>query len=634
MRIRLTLMASLAPLGAQVFLLGVLVFTRQWLFALMLIPGLISGAVTVMAGRLTEPAMDVMPMTQPPSDSRTSATGLHDGTGTDDTVSFDQTSPDLLTMMGMTRLPDHLPWRPVVRRWLEPDCFEAALGSMQGRPVHIDVRKQGPHALVAGITGSGKSVLLQHWCLALALQNPPWRLQFVFLDFKGGSAFEIFRTLPHTIGSVCDLDLRNAVRALRALETELTRRERFARERGVSDVTMLDDPPPALIVVVDEFHALNHQLPDYVDRLIAIASLGRSLGMHIIACTQNPIGQVSADMKSNMSINICLRVRDKAQSQELLGSPVAASISPAMPGAAYCHDGSTLIPLRCCSDGDVNLIMRTICAAHAFHGRARPDPLFTPPLPAVLGPLPEMRRTEVHGTEDMAVRFALADDGVKLHPLTLDLARDNIGIIGQPERGKTTLLDFLALEAVKIPGLCVHRINAGGPLPENQGNDVHARPDSQPRGEAIDTAVNSAVTADSLSEHASDITHPIRTLLLTDDADALFDPMSQHPATARFKRALADPCTTVVFAVRNSRHVRIPDDCGTRIVFPTGERMTDIMNGIPAALLATLEAKDFATAGRAVVIHNGSATLIQCACRDHDAHVNPRNRNEYLGETS
>ena len=135
--------------------------------------------------------------------------------------------------------------------------------------------------------------------------NGPEHLNFVFLDFKGGSAFRKLERLPHTVGSVCDLDLAHAVRALRALEAELTRREQLSAAVHASDIRDMVNPPPRLIVVIDEFHALKDQLPDYVNRLVRIASLGRSLGMYLIACTQNPMGQVSADMKANMSVSIC-----------------------------------------------------------------------------------------------------------------------------------------------------------------------------------------------------------------------------------------------------------------------------------------------------------------------------------------
>ena len=124
----------------------------------------------------------------------------------------------------------------------------------------------------------------------MAVRNPPDRLHFVFLDFKGGSAFSVIERLPHTVGSVCDLDLNHAVRALRGAGAGAATQEHLVAAERVGSIGQLQSPPPSLIVVIDEFHALNNQLPDYVDRLVRIASLGRSLGMHVIACTQNPLG--------------------------------------------------------------------------------------------------------------------------------------------------------------------------------------------------------------------------------------------------------------------------------------------------------------------------------------------------------
>lgn len=161
--------------------------------------------------------------------------------------------------------------------------------------------------MVAGTTGSGKSELLISWCMALAIRHSPQTLHFVFLDFKGGSTFNALERLPHTVGNVCDLDLAHAVRALNAIEQELARREALVSAERVSRFDQLSHPPARLVVVIDEFHALRDRLPDYMQRLNRLASLGRSLGMHLIVCTQNPMGQVHADMKANISLSICLR---------------------------------------------------------------------------------------------------------------------------------------------------------------------------------------------------------------------------------------------------------------------------------------------------------------------------------------
>ena len=342
-----------------------------------------------------------------------------------------------------------LPWRAIVGRWLEPLDLAVPIGMTGSEPLMLDLNRQGPHALVAGTTGSGKSVLLQSWCLALASMNGPEHLNFVFLDFKGGSAFRKLERLPHTVGSVCDLDLAHAVRALRALEAELTRREQLSAAVHASDIRDMVNPPPRLIVVIDEFHALKDQLPDYVNRLVRIASLGRSLGMYLIACTQNPMGQVSADMKANMSVSICLRVRDRLQSCELLGDGRAADLSPAMPGAAFCNDSEQVTAFRCATARDIDAVCRQIAFASRFVGSPPQPSLFTAPLPR------HVKDRTVADHAPQRIRFGLADDGINLREATVSLTGGNIGVIGPQGRGKTTLLKTLARHASMADGLAV-----------------------------------------------------------------------------------------------------------------------------------------------------------------------------------
>lgn len=294
-----------APIAAQALMVIMLLLERRWLFAAMVAPGMVgcmASAASSLADRRGSSRRDESGTTSHdaaggrpsrPTDMA-GARGRHHGSADgadrdkDEGESEDPSrihSPSLEELTGLQAEP--LPWRIIARTWLASPslCVTVGMGSGQ-RPFTIDLPRQGPHALVAGTTGSGKSVLLQSWCLAMAVRNPPDRLHFVFLDFKGGSAFSVIERLPHTVGSVCDLDLNHAVRALRALELELRRREHLVAAERVGSIGQLQSPPPSLIVVIDEFHALNNQLPDYVDRLVRIASLGRSLGMHVIACTQ------------------------------------------------------------------------------------------------------------------------------------------------------------------------------------------------------------------------------------------------------------------------------------------------------------------------------------------------------------
>ena len=338
LRARLTMFAAACPMIAQALMMVILLLHGQWLFAAMIAPGIFACLVSLL---LTLPSPPGPEKAHAPQQA-TIDVGI---TGDADDRAADlrhAPSQPIESLLHFARLP----WRAIVGRWLEPLDLAVPIGMTGSEPLMLDLNRQGPHALVAGTTGSGKSVLLQSWCLALASMNGPEHLNFVFLDFKGGSAFRKLERLPHTVGSVCDLDLAHAVRALRALEAELTRREQLSAAVHASDIRDMVNPPPRLIVVIDEFHALKDQLPDYVNRLVRIASLGRSLGMYLIAGTQNPMGQVSADMKANMSVSICLRVRDRLQSCELLGDGRAADLSPAMPGAAFCNDSEQVTAFR------------------------------------------------------------------------------------------------------------------------------------------------------------------------------------------------------------------------------------------------------------------------------------------------
>lgn len=606
----LTVVAMAAPLSAQLVMLVAMLAERRWMFAAMVAPGLIGcaasmalaaipslrraadGTATGEAHASPRRAAGRVPaacMTDPSSAGREDgpdATG-HSARPHDPARDFaDGPCPPWETLSGIDPSRDRRCWQRIVRRWLEPPDTAALIGTAASEPFALDLVAQGPHALVAGTTGSGKSVLLQTWCMALACANPPDRLQFVFLDFKGGAAFSELERLPHTVGCVCDLDLAHARRALDALEHEITRRERLVAARHAADVRQLADPPARMVIMVDEFHALRDQLPDSVDRLVRVAALGRSLGMHLVACTQNPLGQVSADMKANIAVNVCLRVRDPMQSRELLGSPLAASISPAVPGAAYCHDGMDMTALRCAAARDLTALADAVVTAHRFCATSAPPPLFSAPLPRV-APRPGVGPV---ASRD-AIPFAMGDTGVALREETIALSRGNIAIIGQRGRGKTTLLDLFAESIRVLPGIRLQRTRGSG-----QGTD--ARPDTRmgpvPHRDGTDPPPGPGL------------------VWLVDDADPLLDPLCPDPLAATLREAMADPAVTVIIAVETSRHLRVPEHCAARIVFPTGERTTDMMNGIPAPLLDRMPPADADIPGRAVLIERGRATPVQC----------------------
>jgi len=238
----------------------------------------------------------------------------------------------------------------------------AMIGESYDGPFGIDIRKDGPHGLIAGTTGAGKSELLQSLVASLAIANRPDEMTFVLVDYKGGSAFSECVRLPHTVGMVTDLDPHLVERALVSLSAELTRREHILAAAGAKDIEdyqiLLDrgrpgraarppEPMPRLLIVIDEFASMVRDLPDFVKGLVNIAQRGRSLGIHLILATQRPSGVVSQDIRANTNLRIALRVTDTAESADVIEAPEAAFISKSTPGRAYVRLGhASLVPFQ------------------------------------------------------------------------------------------------------------------------------------------------------------------------------------------------------------------------------------------------------------------------------------------------
>ncbi|HYZ54538.1 MAG TPA: FtsK/SpoIIIE domain-containing protein [Streptosporangiaceae bacterium] len=235
----------------------------------------------------------------------------------------------------------------------------AIVGESYDGSFGIDIRRDGPHGLIAGTTGSGKSELLQTIVASLAVANRPDAMTFVLVDYKGGSAFKDCVQLPHTVGMVTDLDAHLVERALVSLSAELTRREHILAAAGAKDIedyTSLQErdggrhglqPLPRLLIVIDEFASMVRELPDFVAGLVNIAQRGRSLGIHLILATQRPSGAVSADIRANTNLRIALRVTDPNESADVIEAPDAAHISKSTPGRAYVRLGhASLVPFQ------------------------------------------------------------------------------------------------------------------------------------------------------------------------------------------------------------------------------------------------------------------------------------------------
>lgn len=230
--------------------------------------------------------------------------------------------------------------------------LKAVLGIRRGgQPLVLDLSHtgHGPHGLVAGTTGSGKSELLQTLVVSLALRHHPYDLGFILVDFKGGGAFSPLTPLPHVLGLVTNISGNLAERALVALEAEIKRRERLFNQFNVNDIARYQElywqrqgqgmePLPRVVIIVDEFAELVTDYPEFMDGLVRVARVGRSLGIHLILATQSPRGKVSQQIWANARFRICLRVEDAAESQDMLRRPDAAYL-PRIPGRGYLQVG-------------------------------------------------------------------------------------------------------------------------------------------------------------------------------------------------------------------------------------------------------------------------------------------------------
>lgn len=216
--------------------------------------------------------------------------------------------------------------------------------------LNLHEKAHGPHGLVAGTTGSGKSEILQTYILSAATLFHPYEICFVIIDFKGGGMVNQFKKLPHLIGAITNIDGREIDRSLKSIKAELLKRQTLFAEANVNHIDKyiklykegkVKTALPHLIIIVDEFAELKAEQPEFMKELISAARIGRSLGVHLILATQKPSGQVNEQIWSNSKFKLCLKVQNKEDSNEVLKSPLAAEIKE--PGRAYLQVGNNEI---------------------------------------------------------------------------------------------------------------------------------------------------------------------------------------------------------------------------------------------------------------------------------------------------
>jgi len=326
-------------------------------------------------------------------------------------------------------------------------------------PLRLDLVTDGPHAVIGGTTGSGKSELLIAWVAAMASTYSPEQFVVLLVDFKGGASFADLAGLPHCVGMISDLDELDAVRALASLAAEVKYRERILAEAGARSIDDLwrkewtGTRLPRLVIVVDEFAAMVTGYPGLHTLFADIAARGRSLGMHLVLCTQRPSGAVRDSVLANTGLRMSLRVNNRADSSAVIGSDAAASLAPNPRGRA-------LVSVA----GETPVAVQVALAAESDVKRAaekwpetpvrRP---WLPPLPRRIaaadlhsGPKSGPASASAHGPAQPGLVFALADrpDSQSQPPVAWDPdSQGNLMICGAAGSGKTTAIAMLAAAA-------------------------------------------------------------------------------------------------------------------------------------------------------------------------------------------
>ena len=263
--------------------------------------------------------------------------------------------PESITFFEMfhVKRPEELPIRTL---WKQNCCYKSLAVPIGVRAaddtvyLNLHEKAHGPHGLVAGTTGSGKSEILQTYILSLAVNFHPYEVGFLLIDYKGGGMANLFRKLPHLLGTITNLDGSESMRALASIKSELARRQRIFNEcdvNNINDYTKLfkggkaKKPMPHLFLISDEFAELKHEQPEFMAELVSTARIGRSLGVHLILATQKPSGVVDDQIWSNSKFKLALKVQNESDSNEVLKTPDAARITQA--GRAYLQVGNNEI---------------------------------------------------------------------------------------------------------------------------------------------------------------------------------------------------------------------------------------------------------------------------------------------------
>lgn len=418
-------------------------------------------------------------------------------------------------------------------------------------PVRLDLAA-GPHALVAGTSGSGKSEFLVTWIAALAAAYGPDRVAFLLVDFKGGAAFDPVAGLPHVTGVVTDLVEREAGRAVASIRAELRHREHVLKGAGARDVARLPSEVvlPRLVVVIDEFQAMVERFPDLGAVIADVAARGRSLGVHLVLASQRPNGVVRESVTANCGLRVSFRVLQRADSIAVVGVHDAASIEASAPGRAIADPGDGSVVRFQSAIADPASIRR----AGASHvGVPAPRRPWLDPLPSSLdlGSIADVLGAPPAPRPGGRLLLGVADDPDRQRRLAITWTPSEEGplaVLGAAGSGRTSLLDAVAAQVADAYG--------PGAVLRVEGR----------RSEVWDALerVGSAV-----AEHAADAPR----LVVVDDVDTRFSGWSDEARVAAVAKLEA--------VLRGAR------DSGPAVVV-SAARTTGLAAGVRDALTSTV----------------------------------------------
>lgn len=386
----------------------------------------------------------------------------------------------------------------IMHRWTvnsTSNDVKAYLGKLTPKSVFaldISDKAHGPHGIIAGTTGSGKSVLLQTLLLSLAVNYSPEQIQFIMIDYKGGGSFNAFKDLPHSIGFIDNLQGRRSIdRALYSIRGEVRRREALFKRYGVEDINkyikQVNPLPGAkklghILVVIDEFSELMDEMPDFMPELISTARVGRSVGLHLLLATQKPSNKVGPEIWSNSRYHICLRVQTREDSIDMLHKPDAAyikgmgrgfvqvgndeifeQIQTSYSGAAYKPDeaNAAILPQlldrlgkptvfrsdkKNTGQTQMNAVIQEIMSTCLTHGIEAPGQMWMPELPAVLD-LDAINSISPNFPDSLPICIGTMDDveNQRYLPAIIDIAAARlIAVVGHAGAGKTTFVQSVA----------------------------------------------------------------------------------------------------------------------------------------------------------------------------------------------